>query len=47
VSVELTLNGVPVSVEPREGESLLEVLRERLGVHTVKDGCAPVGSCGA
>jgi selenium-dependent xanthine dehydrogenase len=45
--VEFTLNGRPVSVAPREDESLLEVLRERFGLHSVKDGCAPEGSCGA
>ena len=45
--MDLTLNGAPVSVEPREDESLLEVLRERLGCISVKDGCAPEGSCGA
>ena len=45
--MDLTLNGEPVSVEPREGESLLEVLRGRFGLHSVKDGCAPEGSCGA
>ena len=45
--MDLTLNGEPVSVEPREDESLLEVLRERFGLHSVKDGCAPEGSCGA
>ena len=45
--MELTLNGELVSVEPREGESLLELLRDRLGLRSVKDGCAPEGSCGA
>ena len=45
--MDLTLNGAPVSVEPREDESLLEVLRERFGCTSVKDGCAPEGSCGA
>jgi len=45
--MELTLNGERVSVEPRPDESLLELLRERFGVRSVKDGCAPEGSCGA
>jgi len=45
--MELTLNGKPVSVEPDEGESLLELLRERFGLRSMKDGCAPEGSCGA
>jgi len=45
--MELTLNGESVSVEPRADESLLELLRERFGLRSVKDGCAPEGSCGA
>ncbi len=45
--MEFVLNGRPVSVEVREGESLLEVLRERCGLVSMKDGCAPEGSCGA
>jgi aerobic-type carbon monoxide dehydrogenase small subunit (CoxS/CutS family) len=35
-----------VSVDPEPGETLLTVLRERLGVTDVKDGCAPQGQCG-
>jgi selenium-dependent xanthine dehydrogenase len=45
--MEFTLNGSPVTVAPRDGESLLEVLREGFGLCSVKDGCAPEGSCGA
>ncbi|HEU6446604.1 MAG TPA: selenium-dependent xanthine dehydrogenase [Gaiellaceae bacterium] len=45
--MELTLNGERVVAEPREGQSLLELLRDDLGVRSVKDGCAPEGSCGA
>jgi aerobic-type carbon monoxide dehydrogenase small subunit (CoxS/CutS family) len=45
--VNLTLNGRQVSVEVREGASLLELLREGCGLTSVKDGCAPEGSCGA
>ena len=45
--MDLVLNGQPVSAEIRPGASLLELLREGLGVTTVKDGCAPEGSCGA
>ena len=29
-----------------DGASLLEVLRDRLGRHTPKDGCSPQGQCG-
>ena len=45
--MEFTLNGRTVTAEPREGQSLLELLREGFGLHSVKDGCAPEGSCGA
>ncbi len=46
-TIEFTLNGRPVSSEIREDETLLDVLRERLGLTSMKDGCAPEGSCGA
>jgi xanthine dehydrogenase small subunit len=39
-------NGDPVDVDVEPGESLLSVLRERLGLVSVKDGCAPQGQCG-
>src|SRR5689334_4803049 len=39
------LDGREVTVE-RDGVSLLDALREELGVRTVKDGCAPQGQCG-
>ena len=45
--MEFILNGKSVSVDLADGESLLDVLRERCGVTSVKDGCAPEGSCGA
>jgi xanthine dehydrogenase small subunit len=44
--VEFTCNGGPVTVEAATGESLLSVLRERLGLRSPKDGCAPQGQCG-
>ncbi len=44
--LQFTLNGRDVAVRPRPDESLLEVLRERLGVISVKDGCSPQGQCG-
>ena len=46
VTINFTLNGQPVRVEPRDGESLLETLRERCGVRSTKDGCSPQGQCG-
>jgi selenium-dependent xanthine dehydrogenase len=44
--VSLTLNGRPVTIEPAPGESLLDALRERCRVTSVKDGCQPQGQCG-
>jgi aerobic-type carbon monoxide dehydrogenase small subunit (CoxS/CutS family) len=44
-SIEFQLNGESVSVAA-EGLTLLEVLRDRLGVHSPKDGCSPQGQCG-
>jgi xanthine dehydrogenase small subunit len=43
--VQLTVNGSQVEV-PDDGCSLLDALRDRLGLHSVKDGCAPQGQCG-
>lgn len=45
--VRFVLDGREVEVFVREDETLLETLRDRLGVHTVKDGCSPQGQCGA
>jgi len=45
--MDFTLNGRPVSVQPAPGESLLGVLRGPFGLRSMKDGCAPEGSCGA
>ena len=44
-SIQFQLNGAPVSVAA-EGLTLLEVVRDRLGVRSVKDGCSPQGQCG-
>jgi len=41
-----TLNGVARRFEIAEGESLLEVLRDRCGIVSTKDGCAPQAQCG-
>ncbi len=41
----LTVNGEPVAV-PDDGSTLLSVLRDRLGLRSVKDGCSPQGQCG-
>nr|HMR07090.1 2Fe-2S iron-sulfur cluster-binding protein [Polyangiaceae bacterium] len=44
--IEFTLNGTQQRVETAPGESLLDVLRERCGTHSPKDGCKPQGQCG-
>ncbi len=44
--VEFTVNGKPASVEVHPDETLLDVLRERLGLLAAKDGCQPEGYCG-
>jgi aerobic-type carbon monoxide dehydrogenase small subunit (CoxS/CutS family) len=43
-TVQFTLNGRQVMVPV--GGSLLDALREDLGIHSVKDGCSPQGQCG-
>src|SRR5712691_6030600 len=45
--MDFTLNGKAMSVEVDDGASLLDLLRVGCGVTSVKDGCAPEGSCGA
>ncbi len=44
--VGFVCNGAPVELGVAPGESLLSVLRERLGLVSAKDGCAPQGQCG-
>src|SRR5579862_1221443 len=41
----LQVDGIEVEVA-EDGASLLEVLRDRLGQKSVKDGCSPQGQCG-
>jgi xanthine dehydrogenase molybdenum-binding subunit len=45
--MDFTLNGRSVELSVDLAESLLHVLRERCGLRSMKDGCAPEGSCGA
>jgi xanthine dehydrogenase molybdenum-binding subunit len=45
--MDFDLNGVNRSVAVEPGTSLLELLRGPLGLRSMKDGCAPEGSCGA
>lgn len=44
--VNLTVNGAPHRVEVAGDELLLDVLRERAGCGSVREGCG-VGACGA
>ena len=43
--LQFEVNGEQVEV-PDAGSSLLDVLREQLGLRSVKDGCSPQGQCG-
>jgi len=43
--VAFVVNGSAVTI-PDDGCSLLEALRDRLGIRSVKDGCSPQGQCG-
>ena len=45
--MDIILNGQPRSVDFAPGISLLQLLRNELGLRSMKDGCAPEGSCGA
>ncbi len=45
--MDFTLNGRTVVVNSAPGRSLLDVLRLDCGLRSMKDGCAPEGSCGA
>jgi aerobic-type carbon monoxide dehydrogenase small subunit (CoxS/CutS family) len=44
-TVAFVLNGRPETV-PDDGGSLLDALREHVGLRSVKDGCSPQGQCG-
>ncbi len=43
--ISFEVNGTEVDVDD-DGASLLEVLRDRLGLRAAKDGCSPQGQCG-
>lgn len=45
--VGFELNGQAVTVVCREHETLMETLRERFHLGSIKNGCAPQGQCGA
>ena len=44
--ISLTLNGKALEVNARPDESLLDVLRNRCGIKSLKDACQPQGQCG-
>lgn len=44
--IDFTLNGRLTSVEVEDNETLLQMLRERLNIKSVKEGCS-IGECGA
>jgi xanthine dehydrogenase molybdenum-binding subunit len=44
--IDFTLNGTRHRVAVRQDESLLEILRERCGITSLKSGCSPEGRCG-
>ena len=46
VETSFVCNGRAVVVSAPADESLLYALRERLGIFSAKDGCAPQGQCG-
>ena len=46
IRLELTVNGTPRSLEVHPMARLLDVLREDLGLRSVKEGCGE-GECGA
>ncbi len=45
-TLELEVNGELIQVEIDSTTSLLEVLRHKLRITSVKDGCSPQGQCG-
>ncbi|MBS4028098.1 MAG: selenium-dependent xanthine dehydrogenase [Ignavibacteriales bacterium] len=45
-TLQFTLNGNPFTATLDEDTSLMDVLREKAGLISPKNGCAPQGSCG-
>jgi aerobic-type carbon monoxide dehydrogenase small subunit (CoxS/CutS family) len=45
VTVQLQVDGAQVELDD-DGITLLEALRDRLGIRSPKDGCSPQGQCG-
>lgn len=47
IKINLTINGKAYQVETQANKTLLRVLREDLGIISVKNACGGVGECGA
>ncbi len=45
MALDFTVDGRPVSIDAGDA-TLLEVLRDKLGLRSPKDGCSPQGQCG-
>src|ERR1700722_14037441 len=45
-TIRFTLNGKPAEVETAPEDSALDLLRDRCGLISPKDGCSPQGQCG-
>ena len=45
-TLSLLVNDQAVDIDDADGLSLLDVLRDRLGLISPKDGCQPLGQCG-
>ncbi|MEE9415977.1 MAG: 2Fe-2S iron-sulfur cluster-binding protein, partial [Acidimicrobiales bacterium] len=45
MTISFECDGAEVEVADN-GRSLLEVLRDELGINSLKDGCSPQGQCG-
>ena len=45
--VSFILNGRPVTIDADPGQSLLDLLRNELGLTGTKQGCDHEGECGA
>jgi len=45
-TINFTLNGKPTSVASAPEDSALDLLRDRCGLISPKDGCSPQGQCG-
>jgi aerobic carbon-monoxide dehydrogenase small subunit len=45
-NINFMLNGESVAIEVEDNETLLQTLRERLNIMSVKEGCS-IGECGA